>query len=157
MLPGVEAYGNPGISLMNGSGKISTLDDQIDLRVNKLLYDNLKNIIKKVSQIFSIEGWISEEQIARLAEIKESRNLLLHNNLITNIFYIEKAGDFRRTEFLGHKLRIDHKYAIKSMLLIKKIVANLQSKISDKYDKFTFIELIKRLWGVTFPCNTPQN
>lgn len=43
------------------------------------------------------------------------------------------------------------------MLLIKKIVANLQSKISDKYDKFTFIELIKRLWGVTFPCNTPQN
>lgn len=99
MLPGVEAYGNPGISLMNGSGKISTLDDQIDLRVNKLLYDNLKNIIKKVSQIFSIEGWISEEQIARLAEIKESRNLLLHNNLITNIFYIEKAGDFRRTEF----------------------------------------------------------
>lgn len=151
MLPNIEAHGSHGISLMNGSGKISTLTDHIDLRVNKLLYDNLKNIIKKLSQIFSIDGWVTEVKINRLTEIKETRNLLLHNNLIVNSFYLEKAGEFRRAEKPRSKLQIDHKYAIDSMLLIKEIIRDLKGSVSAKYDKFTFIELMRRLWKVTFP------
>jgi len=57
-----------------------------------------------------------------LIEIKETRNLLLHNNLVVNNLYLQKAGKNKRADGKGVKLKVDQEYIIQSVSTLYQLV-----------------------------------
>jgi hypothetical protein len=69
-------------------------------------------------------GYPSEDQVAQLAEIKASRDILVHNRGIVNETYLEKARS--RARFgVGQRLEIEEVYLRESWLMVRVVVADL--------------------------------
>jgi len=78
------------------------------------------------------------DQIERLAEIKASRDLLVHNNGIANAIYIDKSmGRARLAD--GDKLELPEHYHRESWELIKRVVTSVAdaaiNKLGNKLSK----------------------
>jgi len=57
------------------------------------------DILDYYFEVLSIKSIPNEDDlIYMIVEVKETRNLLLHNDLIVNRVYLEKAGKFKRSE-----------------------------------------------------------
>lgn len=122
----------------------------LETEVNKLAYSNLENIANVFSKIYAIEIDEINNNINQLIEIKETRNLLLHNNLLVNEIYLSKTKSIKRSNLLGDKLLIDMDYTLKSVKLILGITSEIIQKIEAKYSKFTLVSLLQGLWSFTF-------
>lgn len=76
--------------------------------------------LEKIAQL----GCPSQDQIKQLAEIKASRDVLVHNNGIANSIYVDKSmGCARCAE--GDKLELPEQYHRDSWQLLKKVVTDL--------------------------------
>lgn len=69
-------------------------------------------------------GCPTDEQIERLAEIKVSRDILIHNRGIVNATYRDKAGTRARYK-LGQRLEIPESYLRETWQLIQDVVGEL--------------------------------
>ncbi len=58
--------------------------NQIEKSIRKISYGNLENIIKKFYDILSLDLNSRKFDLSKLTEIKECRNLIIHNNLVVN-------------------------------------------------------------------------
>lgn len=63
------------------------VEDIIQIEVNKLAYENIEILLDSFSNVLSIELTKAKTYIDELIEIKETRNLLIHNNLLVNEIY----------------------------------------------------------------------
>ncbi len=123
----------------------------IDKEVEKVLYYNIIAILEIFCRLLPIDIEIkNNESSAKLVEVKETRNLLLHNNLVVNHQYLKKTKDFHRESELGKKLLITSKYAFDSLCLIQSLVEKIRDQILDKYGKYSLLALFRRLWDYTF-------
>jgi len=76
-------------------------------------------------------GCPSKEQIERLAEIKASRDVLVHNNGIVNMIYLDKSmGQARFAE--GERLELPEHYHRDSWQLIKLVVNDVANAAISK-------------------------
>ncbi len=130
-------------SLKSGDITSSIIENKID----KLSFDNVETIIKRLIEVLKFDPKIN---IDTIVEIKETRNSLLHNNLVVNNFYLNKTKDIKRANKKGEKLSLDKDYVKESIEYIISVVDKFRNSIIRKYSEFTIIELIKRLWDFTF-------
>jgi len=123
----------------------------INKEVDKVLYGNIKSNIDIFYKILSIENEFEDSDFFdQLIEIKETRNLLLHNNLYVNEQYISKTETIKRETELGKQLTITPKYALKSLCLIQNMIESIKKLIVEKYGKYTLLEMLQKLWSFTF-------
>jgi len=130
-------------NLVSGSITSNTIEKKVD----KLCFDNIETIIKKLTEVLQFDSKIN---IDKVVEIKETRNLLLHSNLIVNDFYLNKTKSIKRSNKRGEQLSLDTVYVKDSIEFIIEIVKNISNSIKHRYSDNTILELIKRLWNFTF-------
>jgi hypothetical protein len=130
------------------------LEKSIDFKVHRLGYKSIEDILKKLLMLLDEKhnkiSLFDGEILDQIVEIKETRNLLLHNNLVINQFYLNNTKTIKRSDKKGEKLMIDTNYLYNSIKTIKSIIEAIQLKVIEKYKKHTLIELFKRLWEFTF-------
>lgn len=86
-------------------------------------YQGVSNWFEYLEKITQL-GCPSEDQIKKFAEIKASRDVLVHNNGIANSIYVKKS--MGRARFAdGEELEIPEQYHRESWQLIKQVVAEV--------------------------------
>ncbi|UCE08539.1 MAG: hypothetical protein JSW07_11160 [bacterium] len=123
------------------------LENLIEKRIDKFCYNNIETILKKLSEVLKFELKVN---IDKIVEIKESRNLLLHNNLIVNDYYLNRTKSIKRAERKNEKITLDAEYVKNSIEYIIVIVTTIRKAIYKKYKDYTILALLKRLWDFTF-------
>lgn len=121
----------------------------IDQYLSSLLYSNIEDYMIKVCNILCIEI-VDENIIKELNEKSATRNILIHNNLLTNIKYLEKSGDYARVKSVGEFVTVEKDYVYSQLQLLRDITQGLVSKLGDKYNKYTRVNAQKELWGYIF-------
>ena len=76
------------------------IEKYIDFKIYKLGYKNIEEILDKLLKLLNFKqeketDFLNQQMIDNLVEIKETRNLLLHNNLIVNQFYLANTKTFK--------------------------------------------------------------
>lgn len=133
--------------IINNGSVIETI---IEHEIQKIGYENIETILGCFLNIFSIEGRVAIENMDQLIEIKETRNLLIHNNLLVNDAYLRKTKSIKRALKAKKYIEIDKNYALESLTLISKITEDIVSELRNKYGKFTLLSMLKKLWRYTF-------
>jgi hypothetical protein len=76
-------------------------------------------------------GFPTAEQIQDLAEIKASRDVLIHNRGIVNRAYLEKTGD--RARFTdGARLDVPEPYLLASLRLVQSVIGDMAASAASK-------------------------
>lgn len=126
----------------------------LDNSINKLTYGSLEKYISEFTKLLAID---MIPDVSKLIEIKETRNLIMHNNLIVNSIYLTKCKNdcVRATEKdINKKLPFDKEYAYKSLKLCVDVLnENILVKLKDKYGSFTKIKAMEEIWNELF--NSP--
>ena len=123
----------------------------LDTGIHKLSYSSLKIYATKFSEILSIKELSC---IDRLIEIKETRNLMVHNNMIINRLYLAKceASCRRATEKdINEKLQFDKQYAEESINICIDVFKNdIVNELKKKYSSKTKIKAMREIWEELF-------
>jgi len=130
--------------------KGSLIESIIESEINKLAYADVETLLNNFCNLVSIELPSALEKIDTIVEIKETRNLLLHNNLVVNEFYLQKIKSVKRGNKIGERLLIDVDYTVQSLQLLSNILENIIIEVRKKYGKFTLLALLNNLWRYTF-------
>ena len=127
--------------------------DLIDIQIEKLLHHLFYKPIDGVLGYFCCTLSLGAEPnalSAHLREIKATRNVLLHNNLVSNSAYLEAAGENQRVDEPGKKLDINQSYLKSSLDALSSFVAEVGHLIRSKYRDYTKLAAIRQLWDFTF-------
>lgn len=127
------------------------VEEEVDKELNNVSYESIESILDYFKKTLSLdESLFSDDQQGQLREIKASRNLLLHNNLVVNRNYIDKAGPMIREDEFGKRLNIDIPYLKNTLALANSICDIIAVAILGKYKSYTKIAAIGRLWQYLF-------
>ena len=127
------------------------LKQTIENKVTAIGYKSLPEILKYFIKATGIsENVVSEDELNKLLEIKATRNLLIHNNLIINNIYKETAGIYKRNSHSSNRLFINQDYLFQSLETIRQVLENIKSELSTKYSTFTKINATKNLFQYIF-------
>lgn len=127
------------------------LKQAVENKINSVSYKNLTEVQKIFAKTTGLpENIISISLTNKLLEIKATRNLLIHNNLIINSIYKEIAGPNQREANAGNKLIIDQDYLFASLTTLRDILNKYKVKLLEKYSDFTKISAIKKLFSYIF-------
>jgi len=95
------------------------VEDEIDKELNNLSYENIESILEYFEKTLSLDqSIVSDAQQEQLGEVKATRNLLLHNTLVVNNIYIEKAGPKIRKKDIGSTIDINTAYLKTTLALL---------------------------------------
>jgi hypothetical protein len=97
----------------------------IDRELNALKYERPTAWFRYLNDRVNL-GSPTDEQIERLAEVKASRDILVHNRGVVNQTYLDKAGSRSRYK-LGQRLEIPESYLHDTWLLIRDVVKDLDT------------------------------
>lgn len=128
----------------------SIVENIIEGEIHKLSYKDIGSQISTFRKIMSLNLEFAIANLDTLIEIKETRNLLLHNNLYVNDFYLNKTKSVKRGFFRGEIISIDKTYASASLNLILEIVLNIINELRVTFGKYTLLSMLQRLWRYTF-------
>lgn len=126
------------------------INNIVEQEISSLTYKSLKEILSEYVGYFSLELNFDENEVGALNEIKESRNLLLHNNLLINSTYILKSGDFAREKKENKKLKLDVQYIKDALTKIGTFMKLIKISINEKYKDYTYIKATEKLWYFMF-------
>lgn len=125
-------------------------DSIIEKEIRELTYQSIKYIFDKFVEFLDIDLEFNQDDLNTLNEMKETRNLLLHNNLQVNSTYLIKTGAMARKKKEGQTLTIDASYLEKTLLALTKITCAIRSSLNAKYEEYTYVRAIKSLWDYMF-------
>jgi len=97
----------------------------VDKEVNERKYEGLADWFVNLERLANL-GCPTTEEIETLAEIKASRDILVHNNGMANAIYVEKAEQRARYQ-AGQRLEIPEQYHRESRETIRKVVNDLST------------------------------
>ncbi len=97
----------------------------VDRELNELKYERLADWFSYLERLTGL-GCPTADEIGILAEIKASRDILVHNNGIANATYVSKAG-IRARYRDGEKLEIPEQYHRASWEAINKVVRDVSA------------------------------
>ena len=102
----------------------------VDKELNELKYERVADWFAYLERLAKL-GCPSEDEIEELAEIKASRDILVHNQGIANATYVSKAG--RRSRYKdGERLEISEPYHRASWEAINKVVREISAAAISK-------------------------
>ncbi|MBW3596022.1 MAG: hypothetical protein KY475_01965 [Planctomycetes bacterium] len=126
--------------------------------VRSKMYQDVSAVLKYFLATLSINDCpFDQEQVDRLTELKQRRNLLIHANLVVNALYLEKAGPAARANQPGQRLSVDDGYLGGSLVTIKFFLVEIERRLAAKYASYTRLAALERLWNymVANPKITP--
>lgn len=97
----------------------------VDKELNELKYERLADLFAYLERLANL-GCPTADEIGTLAEIKASRDILVHNNGIANATYVSKAGTRARYKD-GEKLEIPEQYHRASWETINEVVRDVSA------------------------------
>lgn len=125
------------------------LKQAIENKVNAISYKSLPEILSYFAKVTDIpETLITAEELNSLLEVKATRNLLIHNNLMVNSIYKDTAGVNIRAQ--DGRLSITQDYLFESLVTIRSILEKFRSAILVKYADFTKIKAVENLFDYIF-------
>ncbi len=95
----------------------------IDKELNELKYERVGDWFAYLERLVKL-GCPTPDEIEKLAEIKASRDILVHNKGIANAVYAAKAGS-RVRGGVGDVLRFSEQYHRESWEMIKKVIRDI--------------------------------
>ncbi|MGP0062791.1 MAG: hypothetical protein ACLQGP_04200 [Isosphaeraceae bacterium] len=110
-------------TIIDAADKDAILTVVIDRELNALKYERPTSWFRYLNDRVKL-GCPTDEQIERLAEIKASRDILVHNRGIVNETYVLKSQARARGK-VGQRLEISGPYLRETWLLIGEIVRDL--------------------------------
>lgn len=110
----------PASIVLNATDLESVKIALVNRELNEIRYRSVRDWFSELEQMVNL-GCPSDDEIDRLAEIKASRDVLVHNRSIANLTYEAKSGAFKRYS-AGQKLEIPETYHRESWELIRKLV-----------------------------------
>lgn len=106
-----------------GTDKNAIVLSVVDKELNELKYERLADWFVYLERLAKLECPTADE-IEQLAEIKASRDILVHNHGIANAIYVSKSGT--RARYLdGDKLDVPEQYHRESWQMINKVVRDV--------------------------------
>ena len=126
--------------------------------VQSKMYQDVTNVLKYFLTTLSINDCpLNQPQIDKLIELKQSRNLLLHADLVVNALYLEKAGPAARGKRRGQRLSIDNTYIGDCLVTLKFFIVEIERRLVAKYIQYTQLAALESLWNymVANPTITP--
>ena len=102
----------------------------VDRELNELNYKKLREWFAYLDDMVRL-GCPTADEIDRLAEIKATRDIVVHNRGLANRTYEDKAGAKKRCN-AGERLDIAEQYHRDSWQLIKKVVADVSAAVLTK-------------------------
>lgn len=114
--------------VLEATNKDEIVDAVVQKKVFDLMYqpiDQLMRYIVKITETTPLDSRLIEQ----LAEIKASRNLLVHNNGIANAKYVASSGQQARHAD-GERLELPDNYHRESWELIKEVMGQLTIAIT---------------------------
>lgn len=112
-------------AVLKAPDKAAIILTVVDKELNDLKYERVADWFAHFERLANL-GCPATEEIEKLAEIKASRDILVHNNGVVNAIYIGKAGKCARYHN-GEKLEIPEQYHRESWETIKKVVHDLSA------------------------------
>ncbi|MFB9294976.1 hypothetical protein [Persicitalea jodogahamensis] len=130
----------------------SPLKQAVENRIVAISYKSLQEMLNLFVEITGInESTVAENEMNELLEIKATRNLLIHNNLVENSIYNQTSGPNRRSPVgIERKLVIDQDYLYQALSLLRDLLRRLECELSRKYIHYTKIRAIKALFNYVF-------
>ena len=130
---------------------IDLIERQIEKNAIAQAYGSFPDLLKAFTKALGIaEPPLADDMVDRVIEVKETRNILLHNNLVTNRQYVVRAGQFRRTDHEDRKLPLTQEYVESACEYVGTLIEDLRSRISVKYETFTRVAAFRKLWDYLF-------
>ncbi len=102
----------------------------VDRELNEVKYGRVGDWFAYLERLAKL-GVPTAQEIDRIAEIKATRDILVHNKGVVNSTYLSKAGKHARFE-VGQKLEIAPTYHLSSWGSIKKLVADISTAMIEK-------------------------
>ena len=102
----------------------------VDKELNELKYKRVADWFAYLDKRIKL-GCPTSDEIGQLAEIKASRDILVHNKGIANATYLEKAGSRARYK-AGERLEVPEQYHRESWEIIRKVVQDVSSAVINK-------------------------
>lgn len=123
--------------------------------VRSKMYQDVSVVLKYFLETLSIgDCSFDQDQIDKLTELKQSRNLLIHGDLLVNAIYLEKAGPASRAKQIGQRIPVDGAYLGDCLVTIKFFIVEIQRRLVNKYSSYTRLAALKRLW--TYMISNPN-
>ncbi len=121
----------------------------IENYVQSISYSTISEYMKTFFEILTISP-INNDETELLVEIKETRNLLLHNNLKMNSTYQRKAGVKKRDAKSNGYLPLPKPYILTSIDTIKGAILHIERELRTKYVQYNKHYILKSLWKYLF-------
>jgi hypothetical protein len=116
--------------ILKAPDKATLIATVVDRELNELKYERVADWFAYLERLAQL-GCPAASEIERLAEIKASRDILVHNQGIANATYVSKAGGRARYQ-AGEKLEIPEQYHRESWETIKRVVRDVSRAALDK-------------------------
>ena len=102
----------------------------IDRELNEWKYQRVAEWFNRLNGLVKL-GCPSEDEIARLAEMKASRDIFAHNRGIVNAVYLQKAGSLARYRD-GERMELPEPYLRESWQSVKKLIEEMSAAAIQK-------------------------
>jgi hypothetical protein len=112
-------------TVLSAPDKTAIISGVVEKELNELKYERLVEWFVRLERLSNF-GCPTADEVEKLAEIKASRDVLAHNNGVTNLIYLAKAGNRARHRD-GEKLEIPEHYHRESWETIKKVIQDLSA------------------------------
>jgi len=126
------------------------LNNIVEQEISSLTYKPIKEILNEFVEYLALKISFDDDQVNVLNEIKETRNLLLHNNLLVNAIYLLKAGNLAREKTENKKLKLDSNYVKNALVVMNIFLDDIKKSIVEKYAQYTYIKAAEELWYFMF-------
>jgi hypothetical protein len=131
---------------------------KVEKKIRQIGYRPLRKAVNYITRTLDISKPAfprhAEDALDALVEIKETRNLLLHNDLIVNQDYKERAGRFLRqpekTRRGPDRLSISSEYLVTTYGHIENVIREFRQRLTDRYNGCTRLAFFRQLWEYLF-------
>lgn len=138
-------------ALLASASTVTLLDDWIEQRVRSEAYKKLADFLLSTLEALAIATPpFDEELTGSLIEIKETRNLLLHNNLRVSATYRENSGKWRRDRSSRTRLDVNQEYVQQSVMHLLTVSNEIQGRLQSKYAAYTKLRALRSVWSFMF-------
>ena len=137
--------------ILSANLSLDLIEQQVEKNAIKQAYASFPEQLSRFVRALGVaDPPIDSELVERIVEVKETRNVLLHNNLRVNSLYVARAGRCRRQGASKEPLPFPQKYVIGACEDLQAFIQELQGRLTSKFASYTRIAALRRLWAYLF-------
>lgn len=110
--------------ILESPDKESIVDFMIDKDLNEVKYKRISEWFDYLKGKVSLKGYFVENEIEKLAEVRASRDVLVHAQGIVGTIYLTKSGTCARY-LVGERVEISEIYLTETWSLTQKVMTQL--------------------------------